>query len=123
MTDSDTGYVLFNVRTKNSAIPLGNASVTVFDKDGNAVRTTFTDGGGTTERLPLPAVSGQLTYYYAVVSRNGYYNVKIENIPSADSLTAIQNVEMFPVSDYADEVRPGTFDITEPRGVQYAELL
>lgn len=123
MNISNTGSIVFNIRTKNSAIPIGDASVTIFDKQGNAVLTALTDSGGTAGPLPIYIDGEGFTYFDAAVTKCGYYDVKIENIPTASSLTVIRNVVMFPVSDYADEVREGTFDITEQRGVQYAELL
>lgn len=112
-----TGYIIVNVTTANQAIPLENATVYVYEYDlqeenqnrGGLITVEQTNMSGTSPIIPLPAPSRSesmapggikpYTTYNLDVIKDGYYNQSYINVPVFDGITAIQNVDLIPLSD------------------------
>lgn len=105
------GYLIVRVTTANGAIPLSDATVVIrgnTPETSGVMHTQYTDRDGTTQKLPLPAppaseanAPGNSTPYatYNIdVSRAGYFNHTYQNVPIFDRITALQPVELVPLS-------------------------
>lgn len=119
---SGVGYVIVNVTTARGAIPLEGATVRIFnyengDDNGSLIISTKTNSSGRTDRIPLPApprASSQspgngrsYSTYNIDAQYDGFYNQYYINVPIFDGVTAIQNVDLVPVSENGAE---GTLD-------------
>lgn len=108
------GYVIVNVTTARGAIPLDGAVVRIFNyenggENGSLIVTTKTNSSGRTEKIPLPAPprsssqspgNGRSYSTYNIDAQyDGYYNQYYINVPIFDGITAIQNVDLVPVSE------------------------
>ena len=110
------GYLIVNVSTARGAIPLADASVTVFDSDAPEnpiVTSVVTDNSGKTPRIALPAPDRDISMrpgnekpyasYLIEVEKEGYYPVTNSGVPVFSGITSIQPVEMLPLSDHNSE--------------------
>ncbi len=127
---SGVGYLIVNVSTARGAIPLSDATVTVYyeEADNTGVyRVLTTNMSGKTEKIALPAPARALSEspgnehpyatYTVTTEKDGYYTVTGTAVPIFDGITSIQPVEMLPLSEYdSDNVFPRYgLDIVENR--------
>ena len=100
-----------NVRTADGALPVEGASVTVSTSDGinsTVVAVMFTDSGGISEVVSLPAPSRSesqspgnepvCSYYTIDTGRTGFYSVVNTNVPVFDGVTSVQQVLLVPLA-------------------------
>lgn len=112
--DTGVGYVIVNVTTARGAIPLEGATVRIFDysdrgENGELVITTKTNSSGRTEKIPLPTPprssslspgNGRSYRTYNIDAQyDGYYNQYYINVPIFDGVTAVQSVDLVPISE------------------------
>ncbi|MBR6709016.1 MAG: hypothetical protein IKL84_04995 [Clostridia bacterium] len=106
-----TGFLVVRVGTANGAIPLPDATVVIRangEGKNDVLYTQRTDRSGLTERIPLPAPAaanssapGEAPFfstYNIEVSHPGYYTNTYQNVPIFDRITALQPVELIPLS-------------------------
>ena len=128
-----TGYLVVQVTTASSAIPLEGAFVTVSydtENENDVIYELRTDRDGKTARVPLPAPSRSTSQqpensrpfstYTVSVSLLGYENAIYNSVPIFDGITAIQQADLIPVPDnrYPDGFtvkRPNLFETTPPQ--------
>lgn len=114
--EQNVGYLIVNVTTARGAIPLENASVTIFDseKSGNPIVTsTVTDRSGKTPRLTLyapdrsismkPGTAKPYASYLIEVELSGYYTVTSSGVPIFSGITSIQPIELLPLAENDSE--------------------
>ena len=126
-----TGYLVVQVTTANSAIPLSGAQVTVSSgKGGQDVLYELTTGSdGKTPRVSLPAPPRGASErpndgpvfapYHIAVSLAGYGRTEYNEVPIFDGVIAIQQANLIPTPDnrYPDGFtvnRPDVFENTPP---------
>ena len=112
--NSGVGSIIFRVTTAREALPVANAKCVVTKKFGGLVyeiETLYTNQSGNTVPLTLPAPPKSLSQQYdnlvqpfalydAVVTREGYVDVVLTDIPVFDGIQSVQGVSMLPaVSD------------------------
>lgn len=112
--NSGVGSIIFRVTTAREALPVANAKCVVTKKFGGLVHeieTLYTNQSGNTVPLSLPAPPKSLSQQYdnlvqpfalydAVVTREGYVDVVLTDIPVFDGIQSVQGVSMLPaVSD------------------------
>ena len=129
---SGTGFLVVQVTTANSAIPLEGAQVTVSGTENGRANVLFelkTKSDGKTPRVALsaPARSGSQapssippfsTYNISVVLE-GYEQAIYNEVPIFDGIIAIQQADLIPVpqNQYPDGFavkRPNLFENTPP---------
>lgn len=117
---ADIGKLIVNVATAQGAIPLEDATVSVFydEPDRHGLFTSaVTDTSGKTPRIELPAPARSLSEkpgigkpfatYHIHVEKEGYYPVENAGIPIFSGVTSIQPVEMIPLAaENSEEVYP-----------------
>ncbi len=105
-----SGTIVFRVYTAREALPVENAvcKVTkIFNGDVHTFYTLVTDESGKTPARPLPAPSKELSQqsenliqpfslYDALVTREGYADVELKEIPVFDGVSSVQQVSMIP---------------------------
>ncbi|MBO5327011.1 MAG: hypothetical protein J6A84_02695 [Clostridia bacterium] len=107
---SGTGFLVVQVTTANTAIPLANAAVTLRESEGGRVLYELRSGSdGRTERVGLPAPpraasmrpSAERPYamYNIEVKLDNYENAVYQNVPVFDGITAIQQANLVPVPE------------------------
>ena len=107
---SGNGFLVVQVTTANTAIPLGNAAVTIRDSESGRVLYELRSGkDGRTERVGLPAPpraesmrpAEQRPYalYNVEVRLDNYENAFYQNVPVFDGITAIQQANLVPVPE------------------------
>ena len=107
---SGTGFLVVQVTTANTAIPLANAAVTLRESEGGRVLYELRSGiDGRTERVGLPTPpraesmrpSAQRPYamYNIEVKLENYENAFYQNVPVFDGITAIQQANLIPVPE------------------------
>ena len=129
---SGTGYLVVQVTTANTAIPLAGAAVTVShggDAGGDVLFELTTGNDGKTDRiaLPAPARSGSqrpssippFATYQISVRLQGYESAIYNNVPVFDGIIAFQQADLIPVpenrySDGSTAKRPNLFESTPP---------
>ncbi len=114
---TESGYLIVAVYAARGAIPIKDALVTVSYADADrsspyAVLTT--DRSGKTPKLALPAPprdlsltpqngEGEVVVPYSVynieIVKEGFYPVVDSGVPIFSGVTAIQNVDLIPVSE------------------------
>ena len=126
-----TGYLVVQVTTASSAIPLEGAAVTVSaDTNGqNVLYELITGRDGKTPRVALPAPSRDdsqrpsdapaFTPYHIAVSLAGYGRAEYNEVPIFDGVIAIQQANLIPTPDnrYPDGftvTRPDVFETKPP---------
>lgn len=120
--NTGVGYVIVSVTTARGAIPITGATVRIFNyenggENGSLIITTKTNSSGRTDKIPLPAPprSSSLspgngksyTTYNIDAQYDGFYNQYYVNVPIFDGITAIQNVDLIPLSETGSD---GTLD-------------
>lgn len=113
MNDSrNTGFLKIRAVSADGAFPVEGATVTVSRGDGQIVASLRTDISGLTDTLALPAPSSALSQSpestaipYAVydirIFKEGYYPIEDISVPVFDKITAIQQANMIPLSEFA----------------------
>lgn len=118
------GYMIVKVSTARGAIPLEEATVTVYNYDpefengrGDVIAVYKTNSSGLTERFSLPAPPRELSMapgngksyeaYNLSVSKDGYYQQYYLNVPVFEGITAIQNADMIPIPENGQTDRDG----------------
>ena len=112
MEEQGRGYITVNVRTAGGAIPVEGAMITIktaAGTDSTVVAVMYTDSGGTSDIVALPAPpkenslspgNGEVCSFYTIdTDRSGYYSVVNSNVPVYDGITAIQQVILVPVAE------------------------
>lgn len=111
--NSGSGTIRFNVYTASEALPIAGAKCLVtkmLSEKEHIFYTLITDISGRTPPSSLPAPSKELSQdsenkiqpfalYDAYISKEGYADVKITDIPIFDGVASIQQVQMIPVPD------------------------
>ena len=123
-----TGYVIVQVTTANTAIPLEGARVRIFRADGERYEVIYdllSGADGRTERVALPAPARSMSLspndgkpyaaYGIEVSSEGYESVAYNAVPIFDGITAIQQANLIPLPEagYTDNFTlnaPSMFD-------------
>lgn len=111
-TEKGTGYLVVQVTTANSAVPLSGAYVVISADqpgDGDVIFDLRTDGGGRTERVALktlpramsesPGVAKPYLTYHIEVSAPGYEKAIYQNVPIFDGITAFQQANLIPIPE------------------------
>ena len=126
--NTSVGYLIVNVSTARGAIPLPDATVTVYydEEDNTSVHSVLTTNmSGKTDKTALPAPARALSEapgstrpyatYTVEVTKDGYYTATSTAVPIFDGITSIQPIEMLPLAEYnSNEVFPRYgLDITE----------
>lgn len=103
-----TGYIVVQVTTASSSIPLEGAAVTV-RQDGKVLYELRSGRDGRTERMALPAPpradsqrpGGAPPYalYNIEVFLNGYERALYNGVPVFDGITAIQQANLIPLPE------------------------
>lgn len=105
-----SGTILFRVYTAREALPVENAVCKVTKTFGGDVHTFYTlvtDESGKTPARPLPTPSKELSQqsgnliqpfslYDAVITREGFAEVELKEIPVFDGVSSVQQVSMIP---------------------------
>lgn len=107
-----TGYLVVQVTTANSAIPLSGASVTVTnnsEKSADVLYELTTGAGGRTERIALPTVpraesetpgnAHPYISYNIEVRAPGYETAIYHNVGIFDGITAFQQANLTPTPE------------------------
>ena len=106
-----SGFLVVQVTTATSAIPLENAAVTVRRTDGTEgvlyELRSGRDGRAPRVALPAPSRKGSqrptterpFATYNIEVRLDGYENAFYQNVPIFDGITAIQQVSLVPVPE------------------------
>lgn len=106
-----TGYLVVQVTTANSAIPLSGASVTVTNNEETAdvLYELTTGAGGRTERIALPTVpraesetpgnAHPYISYNIEVRAPGYETAIYHNVGIFDGITAFQPANLTPIPE------------------------
>lgn len=118
------GYLRAFVTTGRGALPVPNAQVIVtrvIDDEELLEQAARSDVSGYTPLFTLPAVSSlysqvpgnasPYTYYTIYVRADGFYPVRLRNVPMYGGITAVQPVDLVPVAEGDDPNRERT--ITE----------
>ncbi len=111
-TDTGTGFLIVQVTTANSAIPLQGASVTVTRDEPQSAQILYvlTSGeDGRTTRMSLaappradslsPESSRPFATYNIQVSIDGYERAEYNHVPVFDGITAIQQADLAPLPE------------------------
>lgn len=113
MPESDLfGKLIVNVTTAGTALPVSGALVTVKTAQGpssDVIATAYTDISGKAGPFLLPAPSRQnsmtpdsgkeTSYRYNIdTDAEGYYSVENLFVPIYDGVTALQSIELIPIS-------------------------
>lgn len=106
------GYLKTAVTTGRGVLPVPNAQVIVtrvVNEEEILEQAARTDISGYTPLFTLPAVSGiysqspanadPFTYYTIYVRADGFYPVRLRNVPLYGGVTAIQPVDLIPVAE------------------------
>ena len=122
---SGTGYLVVQVTTASSAIPLEGAAVRISRDETSAEALLFelrTARDGRTERVTLPApvrttsltpnTEAVFSAYNIEVSAPGYTSVVYNHVPIFDGITAIQQANLTPLPEAG---YPDDFTKDDPR--------
>ncbi len=128
--NKSVGYLVVNVSTARGAIPLPDATVTVYydTPDNTDVHSVLTTNmSGKTDKISLPAPARSLSEipgnekpyatYTISVDKDGYYPANSTAVPIFEGITSIQPIEMLPLAEYnSDKVFPRYgLDITQEK--------
>ena len=123
--DTGTGFLIVQVTTANTAIPLGGASVTVTRDEPESAEILYvlkTGEDGRTVRMSLdapprasslsPGNARPFATYNIQVSIEGYERAEYNHVPVFDGITAIQQANLAPLPEagYTDD-----FTLNPPR--------
>ncbi len=111
-TQKGTGYLVVQVTTANSAVPLTSANVVISADqpgDGDVIYELRTGAGGRTERVSLetmpradsesPSDTKPYLTYHIEVSALGYEKAIFQNVPIFDGITAFQQANLIPIPE------------------------
>lgn len=121
---SDTiGFLAITVRTANGALPVEGALVNIYENyelengddvinsNGHLIYSLRTNESGQAERVALPTKSASLSLepgnvhpfmsYNIIVSKDGYFNSDVINIPVFQGVTSLQPVNLIPLSEFS----------------------
>lgn len=111
-TEKGTGYLVVQVTTANTAVPLPGAHVVIsadLPGDGDVIYDLRTGDGGRTERVALetlpramseaPSEAKPYLTYHIEVSAPGYEKAIYQNVPIFDGITAFQQANLIPVPE------------------------
>ncbi len=110
----NVGYLVVEVTSANSAIPVKNATVIVTMRDGNGnnlINMLVTGINGATETIPLKSVPESLSEspqtrtapyvtYQVNVYADGYYSVTEVDVPIFSTIKSIQPISLIPVAEF-----------------------
>ena len=110
------GYLIVRASTAGGALPVAGAAVSIRgsspEQSGTLLSRT-TNQDGLTDRIPLPAPPAFLSgapgtvipysTYNIEVSANGYATNLYQNVPIFDRITALQPIELIPLSQNGQE--------------------
>lgn len=116
MTDENInngeGYLLAKISTGLGAIPVENATVTIYGKSENKNDILYvltTNSVGLTQRVALPTPNKSLSMspgnitpfstYSVFVSADGFYSKENPSVNIFDSITAIENIDLTPLPE------------------------
>lgn len=108
--NSGKGTLIFQISTAQGALPIENAKCVLTKKFGgiiHEIKALLTNESGKTESLLLPAPLRSLSQQYetqiqpfalydAAVSRNGFVDVVLKDIPIFDGVQSVQRVSLLP---------------------------
>ena len=130
--DTSTGFLVVQVTTANSAIPLSGATVTVSGTENGRSDVLYelkTSNDGKTPRVALPAPSRAASQRPGTVPPFSTYNISVvlggyeqaiyNEVPIFDGVVAMQQANLIPVPEnqYPDGFavkRPNLFENTPP---------
>ncbi len=125
------GYLRAFVTTGRGALPVPNAQVIVtrvVNEEELLEQAARTDISGYTPLFTLPAVSSvysqtpgnqdPFTYYTIYVRADGFYPVRLRNVPLYGGITAMQPVDLIPVAEGDDPNRERTITEGAPKNLQ-----
>ena len=115
-TTGGMGYLIVRASTAGGALPVPGAAVSIRgntpEQSGTLV-SRITNQDGLTERIPLPAPPASLSgapgtvipfsTYNIEVSAEGYATNLYQNVPIFDRITALQPIELIPLSQNGQE--------------------
>lgn len=126
--NEEFGFLTANVKTANGALPLENASVTVYSSpppsennesgfdETDVIYTLKSDKNGKTQRVALKAKPLGLSQspsepfpylsYNILVTKDGYYDSTYLNVPIFEGVTSIQDVYLIPLSEFSSPTDP-----------------
>ncbi len=124
MEEQGRGFITVNVRTAGGALPVEGAMITVKSvagPDSTVVAVMYTDEGGASELLALPAPprrnslspepDGEAFSLYSLdTDRSGFYTVVNSNVPIYDGITSVQQVLLVPIAEGSGRLYP--YDLT-----------
>lgn len=127
INENGVGYIVVQVSTADSAIPIPDANVTISettDKGETLVKVMRTNRNGKTEVLAVPAPSvenslnpqgtNRFFKYNIRVDYPGYYTVENMNVPVFQGQTSIQPVAMLPLEESSERGKLVRFTEEEP---------
>lgn len=108
--NSGKGTLIFQISTAQGALPIENAKCVLTKNFGgiiHEIKALLTNESGKTEPLLLPAPPSSLSQQYekqiqpfalydAAVSRNGFVDVVLKDIPIFDGVQSVQRVSLLP---------------------------
>ncbi|MCM1165752.1 MAG: hypothetical protein NC299_13055 [Lachnospiraceae bacterium] len=126
-SNAGRGTMLFRVYTAREAMPIADARCVISKKIGgetHEICSLVTDGSGQTSAETLPAPSKELSQsfentvqpfalYDAEVTREGFADVVLSDIPVFDGVQSIQRVAMVPVPSEGGAAGADTVNIME----------
>lgn len=107
-----TGYLKVQTYSGEGAFPIESAAVIITDSDGKSIASLRTDRSGLTETISLeapprelsqaPSYDGRIPYstYTVQINKDGFYPVEDYTVPIFDGITAIQRVNMLPLTEF-----------------------
>lgn len=130
--DVEYGFIIVNVKTARSAIPVEGAMVTIMSRDSDnntldIISIEFTNSSGMTPKLMVrtppraysesPGHNQPYSTYTIRTDKVGYYSVYNVNTAVYSGITSIQPVDMIPLPDDSgsnnNQHRPEIFNISE----------
>lgn len=106
MNDTTIGYLLVSARTADGVLLIPNATVRVYDSEGNAIYEGLTNIDGYTEEIEVatPPKENSLSFGkenpYATVSiiveKEGFYDARYRAVPVFPYVVTIQQTNLQP---------------------------
>lgn len=104
------GYIIFQARTAQDAIPLSGVNIRILNESGNQIYELTTDESGETEKIPLETISrdfSQTSYfsempyvsYDVTAQKPGFQMLAVSEIPIYEGETAILPLPLLPMED------------------------
>ena len=126
--NEDFGFLSVNVKTANGALPLENATVTVYSApppsenneatmdETDVVYSLKSDRNGKTQKVVLKSKPADLSKtpnekfpyltYNLLVTKDGYYDNTYLNVPIFQGITSLQDVYLIPLSEFSSPTDP-----------------